>query len=100
MNELALENDPGADDFEAAAEDAERGQVIYITRGGERLAAIVPAALAAALERMLHEMIEDHREIIEDALDAEIAREALAEIEAGAEPIPAEQAWAELGLNR
>lgn len=42
---------------------------------------------------------QEFRELLEDFADAQAAREALAEIEAGAEPIPAEQAWAELGLG-
>lgn len=35
----------------AAREAAESGQVVYLTDRGERLAAIVPAALAELLER-------------------------------------------------
>jgi hypothetical protein len=39
------------------------------------------------------------RELLEDFADAQAARESLAEVEAGAEPVPAEQVWAELGLG-
>jgi hypothetical protein len=42
---------------------------------------------------------EDFRELLEDFADAQAAREALAEIDAGAKPIPADQVWAELGLD-
>ena len=35
----------------------------------------------------------------EDAADAEAAREGLAEIEAGARPVPASEAWRQLGLG-
>jgi hypothetical protein len=42
---------------------------------------------------------EAFRELLEDFADAQAAREALAEIEAGAKPITAEQVWAEMGLD-
>jgi hypothetical protein len=35
----------------------------------------------------------------EDSADVQAARESLAELEAGAEPVPAEQVWAELGIG-
>jgi hypothetical protein len=79
-----------------AAHDAARGQVVYLTEHGERLAAIVPAELAAELESLTPAQF---RELLEDFADAQAAREALAEVEAGAEPVPAEQVWAELGLG-
>ena len=79
-----------------AAHDAARGQVVYLTEHGERLAAIVPAELAAELENLTPQQL---RELLEDFADAQVAREALAEVEAGAEPVPAEQVWAELGLG-
>jgi hypothetical protein len=62
----------------------------------QRLAAIVPAELAAELENLT---LEEFRELLEDFADAQAAREALAEIETGARPVPAEQVWAELGLE-
>jgi hypothetical protein len=37
--------------------------------------------------------------LLEDFADGQAAREALAEVEAGAEPVPAEQVWAELGIE-
>jgi hypothetical protein len=43
---------------------------------------------------------DEFRELLEDFADAQDAREALAEIEAGASAVPAEQVWAEPGLNR
>ena len=79
-----------------AAHDAARGQVVYLTEHGERLAAIVPAELAAELESLTPQQF---RELLEDFADAQAARESLAEVEAGAEPVPAEQVWAELGLG-
>ncbi len=42
---------------------------------------------------------EQLRELLEDFADAQAASESLAEIEAGAEPVPAEEVWAELGLG-
>jgi hypothetical protein len=35
----------------------------------------------------------------EDSADAQAARESLAELKAGAEPVPAEQVWAELDIG-
>jgi hypothetical protein len=59
---------------------------------GERLAAIVPAEFAAALEGMSEQ---DTRELLEDLADAAAAREALAE---PGESVPWEQVRAEAGL--
>jgi len=94
MSEIPLDRAP--DDLAAAAHDAARGKVVYLTEHGERLAAIVPAELAAELENLTPQ---EFRDLLEDFADAQGAREALAEIEAGAAPVPAEQAWAELGLD-
>ena len=80
---------PGGHDYPAAV-------LAALTEHGERLAAIVPAELAAELESLTPEQL---RELLEDFADAEAARESLAEIEAGAEPVPAEEVWAELGLG-
>jgi hypothetical protein len=60
------------------------------------VAAIVPAELAAELENLTPGQF---HELLEDFADAQAAREALAEIEAGASPVPAEQVWTELGLD-
>lgn len=49
MSELAVEKAPAV---EGPARQAASGHVIYITDQGERLAAIIPADLAAALERL------------------------------------------------
>jgi antitoxin (DNA-binding transcriptional repressor) of toxin-antitoxin stability system len=92
MSELAAEETPAVAD---AAREAASGHVVYITVHGKRLAGIVPAEIAAELENLSPE---EFRELLEDFADAQAAREALAEIEAGAEPIPAEQVWAELGI--
>ncbi|WP_244870583.1 type II toxin-antitoxin system Phd/YefM family antitoxin [Catellatospora sp. IY07-71] len=62
------------------------GRITYLTRRGERLAAIVPVEVAEAIERA------------EDAVDVAAAREALARIDAGEKPIPLDQLRAELGL--
>jgi len=65
-------------------EDAERaGAVIYLTRHGRRVAAIVSPELAAEIEQA------------EEEADIAAARAALDE---GGEPIPWEQVKAELGL--
>lgn len=70
----------------AAAHDAaERGQVVYLTGpDGRRLAAIVPADIAAEIEAA------------EDAADIAAAEEAMAEPGGN---IPAAAVWAELGLT-
>lgn len=73
----------GAHLAEVAHEAASGGEVVYLTEHGQRLAAIVPAQVAADLEAA------------EDADDIAAAREAMAE---EGEPVPAEELWAELNL--
>ena len=94
MSQLPVEDAPGIND---AAHEAASGRVVYITEEGRRLAAIVPAEYAAALEAMNPEQA---AELLEDLADSADAREALAELAAGAEPVPAEQLWAELGIDQ
>lgn len=94
VSEIPLEEVPR--EVTDAAHDAARGQVVYLTEHGERLAAIVPAELAAELEHLTPEQF---RELLEDFADGQAARESLAELEAGGEPVPAEQVWTELGLG-
>jgi antitoxin Phd len=62
------------------------GRITYVTRRGQRLAAIVPAEIAEAIERA------------EDAADVAAAREALARIDAGDTPVSLADLRAELGL--
>ena len=64
-----------------------------LTEHGQRLAAIVPAELAAEREHLSPEAF---RELLEDFADAEAARQALAE---GGEPVPWEQVKAEAELE-
>lgn len=94
MSEIPLDQAPR--EVSDAAHDAARGQVVYLTEHGERLAAIVPAELAAELENLTPEEL---RELLEDFADGQAAREALAEVEAGAAPVSAEQVWTELGIE-
>jgi antitoxin Phd len=89
MSELPVDGTPGV---AGAARDAARGHVVYLTERGERLAAIVPAEFAEALEGMSEQ---DARELLEDLADAAAAREALAE---PGESVPWEQVRAEAGL--
>ena len=89
MSELPVDGTPGV---AGAARDAARGQVVYLTEHGERLAAIVPAEFAEVLEGMSEE---DTRELLEDLADAALARESLAE---PGESVPWEQVKAEAGL--
>jgi prevent-host-death family protein len=67
-----------------AVRDAAAGDVVYLTRNGAPVAAVVPAEAAEYLEAL------------EDAADVIAARRALAD---GAPSVPAEQVWAELGLD-
>ncbi|MGH9644150.1 MAG: hypothetical protein ACRD3Q_17230 [Terriglobales bacterium] len=67
-------------------EEVEHGQVVYLTRGEERIAALVPPDVAAAAAAM--------SEIIEDQIDLALMRDAR---ESGPS-IPLEQFRAELGL--
>ncbi|WP_229403005.1 type II toxin-antitoxin system prevent-host-death family antitoxin [Micromonospora okii] len=62
------------------------GRITYVTRRGQRLAAIVPAEVAEAIERA------------EEATDVAAARDALARIEAGDRPIPLTELRTDLGL--
>ncbi len=62
------------------------GRITYVTRRGQRLAAIVPAEIAEAIERA------------EDAADVAAAREALARIDAGDQPVSLAELRSELGL--
>ena len=90
MTELPVDDVP---DLSAAAHQAARGHVVYLTEHGERLAAIVPAEFAALLEGMTPDQA---RELVEDLADGDAARQALEE---PGEDIPAEQVWAELALT-
>jgi antitoxin (DNA-binding transcriptional repressor) of toxin-antitoxin stability system len=92
MSDLAVETVP---DVAQSAHEAARGQVVYITEHGERLAAIVPAAIATELERLSHDEL---TELLEDFADAAAARRARASVEAGERLIPWEQVKAEVGL--
>jgi antitoxin (DNA-binding transcriptional repressor) of toxin-antitoxin stability system len=104
MTELALEDTP---DLPAAAHEAARGQVVYITEHGRRVAGLVSAELAAALERLSADELEDvaaaaaeagHEEaaeFLEDLAD----RAAVLESRANPGPgVPWEQIKAEAGL--
>ena len=67
-----------------AVREAAGGKVVYLTRNGTPVAAIVSADAAEYLEAL------------EDAADIIAARRSLAEQEPS---IPAEQLWAELGVD-
>jgi hypothetical protein len=80
MTEHASELPPDDTAPADAVREAAVGEVVYLTRNG----APVPAEAAEYLEAL------------EDAADAIAARRALAD---DAPSIPAEQVWAELGLD-
>ncbi len=92
MSELAVENAPG---MAAPVHEAARGQVVYITEGGMRVAAIVPAALAAELERLTPAQL---GELLEDFADAAAARAARAAVDSGEPLVSWDEVKAEAGL--
>jgi antitoxin (DNA-binding transcriptional repressor) of toxin-antitoxin stability system len=82
MSDLPVEKVPGA---AGPVHEAVRGRVVYITEHGERVAAIVPAEIAAELERLSPDEL---AAFMEDVADAAAAREARASIEAGEPLVP------------
>ncbi|HET6747894.1 MAG TPA: type II toxin-antitoxin system prevent-host-death family antitoxin [Actinomycetes bacterium] len=84
MTEHAYELPPDDTVPADAVREAAAGDVVYLTRNGAPVAAVVPAEAAEYLEAL------------EDAADAIAARRALAN---DAPSIPAGQVWAELGLD-
>ncbi len=92
MSELPLEELP---DVVPAAYEAASGRVTWFTMHGERIAAIVPAELAAELDRLSPQELTD---LLEDFADAAIARTARDSIKDGEPLIPWEQVKAEAGL--
>jgi antitoxin (DNA-binding transcriptional repressor) of toxin-antitoxin stability system len=92
MSDLPVETTPGV---AAPAHEAARGRVVYITEHGERVAAIVPAAIAAELERLSPDEL---AELLEDFADAATARDARASLEQGEPLVPWDQVKAEAGL--
>ena len=107
MSELPIEDTPAVAD---AAHEAARGEVIYITDRGERIAAIVPPGIAAVLERLSADVLdelsetaarsgfEDVAELLEELSDRATARDARARIDRGSPLIPWEQVKSEAGL--
>lgn len=104
MSQLPLEQVPGATD---AAHEAARGQVVYLTERGERVAGIVSAELAVELERLSADELEeaafcaaraghqDAAQFLENLADRAAILESRAEPGPG---IPWEQVKAEAGL--
>ncbi len=80
MSEHAYELHGEPAELDRLADAARAGEVIYLTRGGHRIAALVPADAAEAMERA------------EDVADIEAARAALAD---PGPSIPLEQVLAE-----
>jgi antitoxin (DNA-binding transcriptional repressor) of toxin-antitoxin stability system len=85
VSQHAYELSPAEQEFGRVADDAARGDLVYLTRDGEQVAAVIPlAAVPAALEAM------------EDAEDAAAADAAMREWAAdGHRTIPAAEVWAE-----
>jgi len=107
MSELPVEDTPGVAE---PAHEAARGQVVYITEHGQRIAAIVPPGMAAVLERLSADVLDelavtaaqsgadDLAELLEDLSDRAAAREARARIAGGSPLIPWEQVKAKASL--
>ena len=73
MSELPVDTVPSVAE---AAHEAARGEIVYLTKNGQRLAAIVPAEFAAVLEGIAPDEAE---EVLGDLADTGNARQALAE---------------------
>jgi mRNA interferase RelE/StbE len=105
MSDLAVESVPGV---AAAAYEAARGQVVYITDQGNRVAGIVPVELTAILDRLTTDELEQLAAAAELAglASAAVLMEDLADragvLESRAEPgagVPWEQLEAEASVN-
>jgi antitoxin (DNA-binding transcriptional repressor) of toxin-antitoxin stability system len=103
MSELAVEKTPGV---AAPAREAASGHVIYITEGGNRVAGIVPAEVAALLERLSADELDElataaeraglpSARLIEDLADRAAALESRADPGDG---VPWEELKAETGM--
>lgn len=80
----AFELPPDASPLTEAVDAAEHGQVVYLTRNGEPIAAVVPADVAAAGAAAV--------EALEDGEDIRAARAALAE---PGPDVPMSEVWAD-----
>jgi antitoxin (DNA-binding transcriptional repressor) of toxin-antitoxin stability system len=70
MSDLAVEDTPAVAE---PAREAASGQVVYITEHGQRVAGIVSAELAAALERLTADQLEEAAAAATDAGHADAA---------------------------
>jgi antitoxin (DNA-binding transcriptional repressor) of toxin-antitoxin stability system len=107
VGELAVEDTPAVAEH---VHEAARGQVVYITEHGERVAAIVPPEIAAVLEQLSADQLDqlsataaqlglnDVAELTEDLADRAAAREARARIAAGSPLVPWEQVKSDADL--
>jgi mRNA interferase RelE/StbE len=105
MSDLTVESLPGV---AAAAYEAARGQVVYITEHGNRVAGIVPVELTAILGRLTTDELDELAAAAELAglANAAVLMEDLADragvLESRAEPgtgVPWEQLEAEASVN-
>jgi len=105
VSDPAVENVPGV---AAAAYEAARGKVVYVTENGNRLAGIVPVELAAILDRLTSDELDELAAAAELAglATAAVLMEDLADragvLESRAEPgagVPWEQLEAEASVN-
>jgi antitoxin Phd len=87
VSEHAYELPTAEDELGRLAAEAEGGEVVYLTRHGRRVAAVVPVAAAVAGTAALLALENDEEE--------RAAAEALAEWEAdGFRTVPADEVWA------
>lgn len=104
MSELAIEETPAvAEDVRQAA----AGQVVYFTENGKRIAGIVPAEVAAILERLSPDQLDELAATAAEAGRTDLAglledlADRAAVLESRADPgpgIPWEQVKADAGL--
>ena len=82
MREIPLDQAPS--EIAAAARAAARGQIVYLTEHGERLAAIVPPEFAAEMEDLSPDEV---LELLDDLSGAPAVGESSGDIDADTDPV-------------
>jgi antitoxin (DNA-binding transcriptional repressor) of toxin-antitoxin stability system len=82
VREIPLDQAPS--EIAAAARAAARGQIVYLTEHGERLAAIVPPEFAAEIEDLSPDEV---LELLDDLSGAPAVGESSSDTDAGRDPM-------------